>query len=435
MTKENAIALVDCNNFFASCERVVNPALQHRPVAILSNNDGCIISRSNEVKALGVPMAAPLFQYREILERHNTAIISCNHALYYEFSHRVMEVLNEDIGANKLELYSIDEAFLDVGTPDKLSLMGRHIKNKVFEKTKIPVSVGIAKTKTLAKLANNLAKTSVKADGVLNLYDSPYTDLALRRTEVQKIWGIGSRSAVHLRDHGINSAYDLKIADPEQIRGYLNVFGARTVMELNGVPCMPLELIDRDNKSIAHTRTFGRTVSSFQELKNAVFYFTTRALEKMRWNNLTTRSVSVFLQTDRFKPVPNYYSNAAAYNSVYHSDATSEIYKWVSACLEKVYQPGLQYKRAGVVLNDLVQADTISKRLFEQKDFERKHKLSKLIDEVNFRYGRDVIRFAALEEKGGWQGHSEHRGNDSYHAIGRDTLGRGKAFSKSVRFL
>jgi DNA polymerase V len=435
MANGSAIALVDCNNFFASCERVVNPALLHRPVAILSNNDGCIISRSEEVKALGVPMAAPLFQYRELLERHNTAIISCNHALYCEFSHRVMQILNEDIGASKLELYSIDEAFLDVGIPDKLSVLGKHIKDQVLEKTKIPVSVGIARTKTLAKLANHIAKKSAKTDGVLDLYNSPYTDLALKKTAVGSVWGVGSRSAVRLKEQGINTAYALKNADPEQIRGYLKVFGARTVMELNGIQCLPMEVTERDNKSIAHTRTFGHTVDSFYELKNAVFYFTTRALEKMRWNNLVAKTVTVFVQTDRFNPKPYHYANACTYDSIYHSDVTSEIYKWVSACFERVFRPGLQYRRAGVVLGDLVSVETISNRLFEQRDFERRHRLNKLIDELNFRYGRDVIRFAALKGKGGWQGNSNHRGNDSYHAIGRDMLGLGKTYSKSVRFL
>ncbi|MEO7674769.1 MAG: DUF4113 domain-containing protein [Pyrinomonadaceae bacterium] len=435
MPKENAIALVDCNNFYASCERVVNPALLARPVVVLSHNDGMIISRSDEVKALGVPMAAPLFQYRDLLEKHNTAIISSNHALYYEFSHRVMEILSEDIGANKLELYSIDEAFIDVGVPDKLSFLGRHIKEKIFEKTKIPVSVGIATTKTLAKLANNIAKKSKKAAGVLDLYNSPYTDLALKKTAVGNIWGIGPRSAINLNEHGIKSAYELKVTEPKQIRGYLNQFGARTVLELNGIPCLSMEVTERSNKSIAHTRTFGKTVDDLNEIRNAVFYFATRVLEKMRWNGLATKTVAVFLQTDRFRPVPYEYFNTYVYKSVYHSDVTSEIYAWVSACLENVYRPGLQYRKAGVILTDLVAPDTIPQRLFEQKDFERRHKLSKLIDEINFRYGRDVVRFAALKEKGGWQGHSEHRGNDSYHAGGRDTLGLGKTFSKSVRFL
>jgi DNA polymerase V len=432
---ENAIALVDCNNFYASCERVVNPELYKRPVVVLSHNDGIVISRSEEVKALGVPMTAPLFQYRDLLERYNTAIISANHALYYEFSHRVMDVLGQDIGANKLELYSIDEAFIDAGVPDKLSYLGRHIKNTIFEKTKIPVSVGVATTKTLAKLANNIAKKSRKADGVLDLYMSPYIDIALQKTAVGNIWGIGPRSALKLNDIGIRTAYQLKLSEPDRIRKHLNQFGSRTVLELNGIPCLTMEVTERTNKSIAHTRTFGKAVSDRTEIRDAVLYFTTRVLEKMRWNGLATRTVTVFLHTDRFRPVPHKYFASYSYKSVYHSDVTSEIYAWISACLEKIYRPGYQYRKAGVILTDLVSPDDIPQRLFEQRSFERRHKLSKLIDEVNFRYGRDVVRYAALKERGGWQGKSEHRGNDSYHAVGRDTLGLGKTYSKSVRFL
>lgn len=433
--EDNAIALVDCNNFYASCERVVNPELYKRPVVVLSHNDGIVISRSEEVKALGVPMVAPLFQYRELLERHNTAIISANHALYCEFSHRVMDVLNEDVGAEKLELYSIDEAFIDVGVPDKLSFLGRHIKDLIFEKTKIPVSVGVAKTKTLAKLANHIAKKSPKANGVLDLYDSPYIDLALQRTEVGDIWGVGPASAARLKEHNVNTAYELKLSDPEQIRNYLTVFGSRTVLELRGIKCLTMEVSEHTNKSIAHTRTFGRPVSDYQEIKNSIFYFTTRVLEKMRWNRLATKTVTVFLHTDRFRPVPFKYFGKYSYRSVYHSDVTSEIYRWVSECLDNVFHEGLQYRKAGVILTDLVAPDVIPFRLFEQKDFERRHKLSKIIDEVNYRYGRDVVRFAALEDKGGWQGKSEHRGNDSYHHIGRDVIGLGKEYSRSVRFL
>ncbi len=435
MNADSAIAIVDCNNFYASCERVVNPALQDRPVVVLSHNDGIIVSRSNEVKALGVPNASPFFQHRELLERHNTAVISCNHALYYEFSHRVMDVLNDDCDASKIELYSIDEAFIDVGVPDKLSMLGRHIKNAVFEKTKIPVSVGIARTKTLAKLANHIAKISTKADGVLDLYDSPYTDLALQKTHAGSIWGIGPRSAVRLKDIGIDTAYELKIAEPKSIREHLNLFPARTVRELNGVKCIGMEVTERSNKSIAHTRTFGHAVSDYEEVRNAIFYFTTRALEKMRWNNLAVKTLTVFMHTDRFRPVPHKYFGKHTYRSVYFSDVTSEIYNWVAVCLENAFRPGMEYRKAGVILTDLVSPDEISSRLFEQFDFERRHSLSKVIDEVNYRYGRDMVRFAALEARGDWQGKSTHRGNDSYHMVGRDTLGQGKKFSKSMRFL
>ena len=432
---DHAIAIVDCNNFYASCERVVNPALLSRPVVVLSHNDGIIISRSNEVKALGVPMVAPLFQYRDLLERNNAAIISANHALYYEFSHRVMNVLTEDIGAEKLEFYSIDEAFIDAGVPDKLAYLGTHIKNKVFEVTKIPVSVGVARTKTLAKLANNIAKKSKRANGVLDLYDSPYIDLALKKTAVGSIWGVGTRSAAKLESHGIKTAFQLKNSDPETVRGYLNQFGARTVLELNGTKCLSMEVSERTNKSIAHTRTFGKAISDEVDLRNAVMYFTTRALEKMRWNGLSTRTVAVFAHTDRFRPVPYNYSKTHVYKSVYYSDVTSEIYEWVSRCLEQVIRPGIHYRKAGVILSDLKPAEAIATRLFERRDYERRHTLAKIIDEINYRYGRDVLRFASLAEREGWKGKSEHRGNDTYHHIGRDELGLGKNMSRSVRFL
>lgn len=431
----HAIAVVDCNNFYASCERVVNPALQTRPVVVLSHNDGIVISRSDEVKALGVPMVAPFFQYKDLLERHNAAVISANHALYYEFSHKVMNVLTEDIGADKLELYSIDEAFIDAGVPDKLNFLGRHIKETVFEKTKIPVSVGVARTKTLAKLANNIAKKSKKANGVLDLFDSPFVDLALSKTAVGSIWGVGPRSAIKLEEKGIRTAYQLKMSEPDLVRGYLNQFGARTVLELNGIPCLSMEVSRRDNKSIAHTRTFGKSVSDYNEIRNSILYFTTRALEKMRWNDLSTRTITVFLQTDRFRPKPFKYMNKHSYRSVYHSDVTNEIYAWVVACLDAVYHPGIQYRKAGVILSDLLRSTRASTRLFDRKQFDKQHSLAKVIDELNFRYGRDIVRFASLEEKGSWQGKSEHRGNDAYHEVGRDVIGLGKSMSRSMRFL
>jgi len=427
--------MLDCNNFFVSCERAVNPKLLARPVVVLSNNDGCIISRSNEVKALGVKMAAPLFHVRELLELHNTAVISGNHALYREFSDQIHNILIEDLGKDVVELYSIDEAFLDIDPPNKLGLLGKHLKQIVFEKTKIPVSVGIAETKTLAKIANHIAKVSAKTRGVLDLYRSPFIDTALQRTPVDDVWGIGSRSAVRLKRVQINTAFDLKHADPKQIRHDMNIFRSKTVMELNGIKCIPLEISERDNRSISHTRTFGRTIGSFHEIKDAIFYFTTRALEKMRWNDLMAGNVTVFLQTDRFRTDQNYYSDACSYDSVYHSDVTSEIYKWVSPCLEKVFRPGLRYKRAGIVLGDLLPTSAVPPRLFDRHDFECRHRLVRSMDELNLRYGRDVVRFAALNERGSWQSQSTHRINDENHTVGRDKIGLGHVFSKSIRFL
>jgi DNA polymerase V len=435
MSSGNAIALIDCNNFFVSCERAVNPELNSRPVVVLSNNDGCIISRSEEVKQLGVAMGAPLFQVRELLEKHNTAIISSNHALYREYAERVLDVMIEDLGKGIVEMYSIDEAFIDVGTPDKLDMLGKHIKKKILEKTKIPVSVGFAETKTLAKLANDIAKKSRKVQGVLSLYNSPYTDTALKRSNIEDIWGIGRRFGSRLKLYGINTAYDLKKTDPDFVRDCLNVFAARTILELNGIKCIPIEATQKDNKSISHTRTFGTAVRSFSEIKNAVLFFAARALEKMRWNNLMARVVTVFLTTDRFRPIPNYYAKAATYNSVYYSDITGEIFEWVLYCLNRIFVPEVEYRRAGVVLSELLPAERIPERLLEPTQFERLHRLNRVIDELNLRYGRDVIRPASLSSDGAWQSMSTHRINDVNHIVERDRLGLGKTFSRPLRFL
>lgn len=435
MTANHAIAMIDCNNFFVSCERAVNKKLNGRPVVVLSNNDGCIISRSNEVKKMGVKMGQPLFEVRELLEKHDTAIFSCNHGLYREYAEKIMQIMIEDSGEKAVELYSIDEAFVDVGVPDKLSSYGFHIKDRIFDKTNIPVSVGMAETKTLAKLANHIAKVSEKTKGVLDLYRSPYTDIALQRTPVEDIWGVGRRSAARLNEQGITNAYELKNADVEKIREYLHVFGARTVLELNGVKCIPLEVTQKDSRSIAHTRTFGKAIKGYEEIKNALLHFTTRALEKMRWNDLITKCLTVFISTDRYKPVPHYYSNSYSYRSVYYSDVSSEIYKWVRYCLERIFRPEMHYRRAGIILSDLLPVDTVPIRLYGHESFERLHRLNRHIDEINLKYGRDVIKCAALKDGGLWQAHSTHRSNDGNHTTGRDNLGLGKTFSRPIRFL
>ncbi len=433
MKNDGAIGILDCNNFFVSCERAVNPALNERPVVVLSHNDGCVISRSDEVKAMGVKMAQPLFQVRKMLDQHNTAIISSNHSLYRQYAEQIHDLLIEDLGNKVVELYSIDEAFLDLGSPDKLVMLGKHLKRLIFEKTKIPVSVGLAETKTLAKVANHIAKKSAKTQGVLNLYGSKFTDLALQQTPIGDVWGVGPRSAIKLKAKGLNTALDLKKTKPEKVRGDMTIFGSRTVLELNGIKCLPLEVSEHLAKSIAHTRTFGRPIRSFEEVKKAIFFFTTRALEKMRWNELQTRNVAVFLQTDRFRP--NFYAKAFAYRSIYHSDVTSEIYDWVDRCLAEVFVEGMEFKKAGVILSELQRSSVVAPRLFGEHDFNRRHELVRSMDELNMRYGRDVVYFAALNTDGKWQGQSEHRINDENHDIGRDAIGKGKMFKRSIRFM
>ena len=433
MNNGAAIGILDCNNFFVSCERAVNPALNDRPVVVLSHNDGCVISRSNEVKAMGVKMAQPLFQVRKMLEEHNTAIISANHSLYRQYAEQIHDLLVEDLGKRVVELYSIDEAFLDLGPPDKLVMLGKHLKKIIFDATKIPVSVGTAETKTLAKVANHLAKLSAKTEGVLDLYGSRFTDLALKQTPIGDVWGVGSRSAVKLRAKGLDTAFDLKQTKPDSVRGDMTIFGSRTVLELNGIKCIPVEISEHFAKSIAHTRTFGKPIRSYEEVKKAIFFFTTRALEKMRWNDLQTRCVTVFLNTDRFRP--NFYSKAFSYRSVYHSEVTSEIYDWVDVCLDEVFVEGMEFKKAGVILSDLQRSSFIAPRLFDERGFSRRHQLARSIDELNMRYGRDVVHFAALNVEGRWQGQTEHRINDENHNVGRDAIGKGQMFRRSIRFM
>ncbi|NNE99049.1 MAG: hypothetical protein HKN25_08525 [Pyrinomonadaceae bacterium] len=411
MRFDPAIALIDCNNFFVSCERVFDPALKNRPVVVLSHNDGCVISRSNSVKEMGVKMAQPFFEVKGLLESHNTAVISSNLSVYCEISREVMNIVRENLGSNAVEVYSIDEAFLDLGTPDKTTEVGFHLKEAIEASTGIPVSVGIAKTKTLTKLANNLAKKSQKTRGMLDLYDSPYLNLALEKTPVGDIWGIGPKNAKRLKDVNINTALALSSTSVEFVRKHLNLFGGRTVLELRGTKCIPFERTFADKKSIAHTRSFGRAISSYTEVKNAVLNFSVRAVERMRRDGLAAKTITVFLRTNRFKR--DYSAQSVKYNSVYHSDLKNEINKWALACFERIFEPDLQYKKAGIILTGLVKADLMSNRLYERASFERWRYLADVVDELNYRYGRDTVKLASVSELGAGQGSHEFKNKNS----------------------
>ncbi len=315
-----------------------------------------------------------------------------------------MEIVREEIGTHAVEVYSIDEAFLDLGTPDKTKDVGFSIKQTIEDATGIPVSVGIAKTKTLAKLTNHIAKTSKKTRGVLDLYDSPFLLHALAQTPVGDIWGIGRQNAKRLIDLNINNARELGATSVEFIRKHLNVLGGRTVLELRGKKCIPFESTIADKKSIAHTRSFGETLTDHPEIRNAILHFGTRAVERMRRDKLVAKSVTVFMQTNRFKK--KYESNSFTYNSIYHSNLKHEINKWVMDCFEKIYVPNLRYKKAGVILGDLVNTKLMSNRLYENEVFMRWNHLADVMDELNYRYGRDTVRLANLADLG--RGESSH---------------------------
>jgi len=300
-------ALVDCNNFYVSCERIFNPKLVGRPVVVLSNNDGCVVARSNEAKALNIGMGVPAFEVADLIKKHSIEVFSSNYTLYADMSRRVMETLATF--APEIEIYSIDEAFLNLaGFKSPLADYGRQIQRTVKQWTGMPVSIGIAGTKTLAKIANHLAKRSAELDGVLDLSASANIEKVLAEVPLEKVWGIGIRSAIKLKRAGLKTALDLSKADISWIRNRFGVVGVRTVYELRGSCCYPLEDNPPARQSIVVSRMFGVPVESIEQLKEAAATYAARAGEKLREHSLAVNLQTVFVTTSRF--IKNKYFNS-----------------------------------------------------------------------------------------------------------------------------
>jgi DNA polymerase V len=396
------IALVDCNSFYCSCERVFDPTLVGRPVVVLSNNDGNIIARTSEAKALGIAMGAPAFQIRDLIERHGVIVRSSNYELYGDMSARVMDCLSDF--TDELETYSIDEAFLRVyvGAKGSFADLGQEIRGRVLKHTGIPVSVGMAETKTLAKVANYHAKRSEKAAGVLSLVRPTYKDLALARLPVDEVWGVGPRYTEMLRRHGIETALDLRDAPDDWVRERMTVVGLRTVTELRGTPCIPLEVTPPNKKLITVSRSFGAATASLDELRAAIAFYTARAAEKLRRQKLAAGAITVFIETDRFKPGPQY-SNSVTLNVAPKSDNTWELRELAFSGLARIYKPEYDYRRAGVTLGGLELADLVAKRLWEDEWYERQRRLMAAVDRLNGKYGRDTVRCGLFHTEGLWR--------------------------------
>ena len=396
-------ALIDANNFYVSCERVFDPRLLGRPVIVLSNNDGCVVARSQEAKALGIKMGVPVFQIKQLIDREGVLVYSSNYELYGDMSARVMAALREF--TDDVEVYSIDEAFMDLrGCRSALHYreLGLDIKAKVSKWTGVPVTVGIAATKTLAKVANHLAKTSEKAAGVLDLTDSPYLDLALARTPVEEVWGVGPAYAARLKARGIENAFQLRDADVRWARKSMTVVGARLVMELRGVSCIPLETAPPAKKSITTSRSFPVAVSKYEELKESVSFFVTRCAEKLRKARLSASVVTVFIQTSRFSAEARY-ANSVTLEMVYPTDSTQELLRHAVEALQRIYREGYEYRKAGVMLSGMVPAGQTTGRLFDDKTLERFRRVMPVVDMLNKKYGRDTVRLAGANPKGRWR--------------------------------
>jgi DNA polymerase V len=385
-----AIALIDCNNFYVSCERVFAPGLVGRPVVVLSNNDGCVISRSEEAKRLGLRMGAPYFENRRVIEEHGVAVRSSNYELYGDMSRRVMCALREF--TPELDIYSIDEAFAALdGGGRSLEEQGLEIKQRVRDWTGIPVSVGIAQTKTLAKLAARHTKKSADARGVLDLTDDAARAAVLGATKVGDVWGVGPSYRQMLLKSGIDTALKLRDADRRWVRRRMTVVGARIVEELRGVRCLPFEQCPRPRRSVTCSRSFGEPTGSLEDLRDAVALYAERAAERLRRGRLAASVVTVFILTDRFGAGPQY-GNSVTYELASPTDTTGELTWWAQRGLTQVYRRGYLYKKAGVMLDGLRPAGELSMRTHGDEQFERARRAMQAADALNRRYGRGTVR-------------------------------------------
>ena len=391
-------ALADCNNFYVSCERVFRPALEGVPVVVLSNNDGCIIARSDEAIALGFAMGDPYHLNREKLARHGVAVFSSNYALYGDMSRRVMDTLGTF--TPEIELYSIDEAFLNLAGFERRGLTdyARLIRATVRRDTGIPVSIGIGPIKTLAKIANHLAKAQPESGGALDLAGVD-VDEALATIEIREVWGVGPRWAKWLEDQGIMTALDLKRADPKAIRRKMTVVGERLVYELNGQPCLPLELMVPPRQGLTVSRSFGQTLTALRPINDALVAFVGRAGEKLRRQGLMAGQVSVFVTTNRFSASQPFYANSATVKLPYPTDFTPDLVEAAAQLLERLYRPGFYYQKCGVMLLDLSPATHVQADLFDLRDRARQERLVRALDTLNADYGSRTVRVGNVSGK------------------------------------
>lgn len=397
------IALVDCNNFYVSCERVFNPRLQDVPVAVLSNNDGCIVSRSNEIKALGVPMGAPGFKYEKMIRKAGGVLLSSNYSLYGDMSARVMDVLQDF--APDFEQYSIDEAFLRLSGMQvrDWEAWAKELKRKVLRWTGIPVSVGIAPSKTLAKVANHHAKRHAGFRGVLSLLEPTRRAEALKRMKVGDIWGIGRQYEKFLKQNGIENALQLSQADLGFIRRYMTVVGEKTVLELQGFSIIELEEMPAPKKSIMTSKSFGRMVTDLDELEEAICDYATRCTEKLREQKSLASNLMVFLATNRFKEGPQY-NNSLSTTLFPPTAYTPQIISQSIELLREIWLPGFDYKKAGVMLSGITAEDDAPLSFLDSiyLDDER-GALMQAMDKLNNSLGRDTVRFAGSGIKRDWE--------------------------------
>jgi len=399
--RDKVFALIDCNAFYVSCERVFNPKLNNRPVVALSNNDGCIISRSKEAKALGIKMGVPLFKVKDIVEKEKVVVFSSNYTLYADMSRRVMNIISSS--SPYTEIYSIDEAFVELSSlPIDYESYAHQLRQTILQHTGIPVSIGIASTKTLAKVANHKAKKDDSLNGVCSLVNYNSIDQILELTEVGDVWGVGRRLSKKLINHGIHNAKLLKNCSDSWIRKMMSVNGLKTITELRGISCIPLEEYSMTRKSCCTTRSFGKLLTNLDDIEQAVTTFARRAAERIRSESLAASCVSVFVRTNPFDKKSAYYSNGASRTLSHPTHDSITIIETSLLLTKRIFKNNYQYKKAGVLLSGLCDESEIQETLFE-KNYNQNSDLMSAVDAINYRYGRDTLQMASECKVGNWR--------------------------------
>ncbi len=404
-----SFALVDCNNFYASCEKLFRPDLKHTPVVVLSNNDGCVVARSKEVKQLGIKMGVPFFKLHEEVARYGIVAFSSNYALYADISNRVMTTLEEL--SPKLEIYSIDEAFLDLTGVNhciELTAFGQQIRQIIYQWVGISVGVGIAPTKTLAKLANHAAKTYPATQGVVDLTDPARQRKLMAITPVEDVWGVGRQLSKHLKAIGIDTALKLADVEPAWIKKQFNVVLERTVRELNGQSCLKLDDVTPIKKQIISSRSFGERITEKHVMRDAIGSYAARATEKLRQQKQFARSLTVFIRTNPFSDSEPYYSNAATYQFPTPTDDTRDMLEKCHFLLDSIWRNDFRYMKGGVMLNDFYDAGIYQPDLFCEQTIRANSKpLMQALDKINHS-GKGKIWFAGEGITKEWGMKREH---------------------------
>ena len=395
------IALLDCNNFYASCERVFRPDLIEKPVIVLSNNDGCVIARSDEVKKMGVKMGTPVFKIRNLIVKNNISVFSSNFALYGDISRRIMEILQNTV--SDLEIYSIDEAFIDFIYKSDIEYETLNLVCKIMQWTGIPVSVGISTTKTLAKIANHFAK-KISINNILFLDSEKIIDFYIKKIDVKDVWGIGYRYSSFLHDKGIFTAYDLIKRNDKWILDNMSINGLKTVYELRGIKCFELQTSELPKKNIRNSRTFSKDTNDYNKIKKAVSSFASKSAEKLRSQQCVTATIFVFINTNKYKSINENLKLNGKVNLKFSTNDTSVIISEALKILDEIYIPGYFYKQAGVIISDFSVVNQNQLGLFE--DVSRKIKRDKLmgsLDYINSVMGNESIKLACEEFENGWR--------------------------------